>query len=93
MLMTSAATRPLSVDGAEAHRVPGDPVERVRRAVEWVDDHDDVAFGLVQTALLRQHADAGPEQHAERGLVGGDVAVVLTWMRTAASEPPIGDIA
>ena len=68
-------------------------MERVRRAVEWIDDHDDVAIGLVQTALLRQHADACAEQHPERGLVGGDVAVVLTWMRTAPSEPPIGDIA
>jgi hypothetical protein len=68
-------------------------VQCVRRAVEGIDDDDDVAIGLVQAALLRQHADACTEQHLQRGPVGCDVAVVLTWMRTTASEPPIGDIA
>ena len=44
-LTTSAAERPLGIDGAQARGVPGDPAERVRRAVERIDDHDDVASG------------------------------------------------
>ena len=33
---------------------------------------------MVEPALLAQHADAGPVEHGQGGLVGSQIAVVLT---------------
>jgi hypothetical protein len=41
----------------------------------------------VEAALLAEHADAGPVEHLESDVVGGEVAVVLPG--PGARQPPV----
>ena len=77
------------VDGAEAGGEPGDATAGIGRAVDRVDDDDDVSVAVGDAALLAQPAEPRGVEHREARVVGGEVGAVLPG--AGAGEPPVAE--
>ena len=65
------------VDGAEAGGEPGDAVGCVGRAVQRIEDDENVAILVHQARLLAQHAETRGREHVDGSPVGHKVGAVL----------------
>ena len=74
--------RTVPIDDAQARRVPGQTERRVGRPVERIDDGHRPVPVPAQPALLAEHPEPGPAEHAEHRFVGGDVGGVLIGPQT-----------
>ena len=87
-LTTRAASGPSASTAHSEVANQGIPCAAFGRAVEGVDDDEQRPLGLLQAALLRQHAHPRSPEDGQRRGVRGQVGVVLTGLRAGQAPVP-----